>query len=100
MSMNHIFGISNPTERLEVLQLFMRLGSVAGDVRLMNAKAFEVLPTRKTMESKKVTKAKLIDIIESFAVILFQNAQFAGIIEQQFAKDAPAPSEETSSNED
>ena len=89
MSMNHIFTISNPTERLEVLQLFMRLGSVAGDVRRMNAKAFEVLPTRKTMESKKVTKAKLIDIIESFGVIMAQNAQFAGIIEQQFGKDTP-----------
>ena len=93
MSMNHIFGISNPTERLEVLQLFMRLGSVAGDVRLMNARAFEVLPTRKAMESKKVTKAKLIDIIESFGVILTQNAQFAGIVEQQFAKDAPITEE-------
>ena len=89
MSMNHIFAISNPSERLELLQLFMRIGSVAGDVRRMNAKAFEVLPTRKTMESKKVTKAKLIDIIESFGVIMAQNAQFAGIIEQQFGKDAP-----------
>lgn len=89
MSMNHIFAISNPSERLEILQLFMRLGSVAGDVRRMNAKAFEVLPTRKTMESKKVTKAKLIDIIESFGVIMAQNAQFAGIIEQQFGKDTP-----------
>ena len=51
MSMNHIFGISDPAKRLEVLQLFMRLGSVAGDVRLMNTMAFEVLPTRKSMES-------------------------------------------------
>ena len=99
MSMNHIFGIHNPSERLEILQLFMHLGAVARDVRLMNNKAFEVLPSRKTMESKKVTKAKLIDIIESFGVILTQNAQFTGLIEQLFAKDAPV-SEETSNFEE
>lgn len=99
MSMNHIFGISDPAKRLEVLQLFMRLGSVAGDVRLMNTMAFGVLPTRKAMESKKVTKAKLIDIIESFGVIIAQNAQFAGIVEQQFGEGAPT-SEETFEDEE
>lgn len=93
MSMNHIFAISNPAERLKVLQLFMRLGSVAEDVRLMNATAFEVLPTRKAMESKKVTKAKLIDIIEAFGVIMAQNAQFAAIVAQQFGNDLPATEE-------
>jgi hypothetical protein len=87
--MNHIFGISNPAERLEVLQLFMRLGSVAGEVRAMNAKAFEFIPTRKAMESRKVTKAELIGIIESFGTILTQNAQFAGIVEQQFGNGVP-----------
>jgi hypothetical protein len=85
--MNHIFTITNPTERLETLQLFMRLGSVAKDVKAMNVKAFEVLPTRKAMENKKVTKAKLIDIIEAFSVVLSQNAQFASIIEKQFGNE-------------
>ena len=41
------------------------------------------------MENKKVTKAKLVDIIEAFGVIIAQNAQFAGIIERQFGKDEP-----------
>lgn len=98
MSMNHIFGISNPSERLEILQLFMRIGSIAGEVRLMNSKTLDVLPSRHTMD-KKLTKATLIDIIESFGPILARNAQFAGILEEQFGNGTPII-EETPNNED
>lgn len=89
MSMKHIFTITDPTKRLETLSLFMRIGSVSKDVRMLNEKAFEVLPDRKTMESKKVTKAKLIDIIEAFGTILNQNVRFASLIEQQFGEELP-----------